>query len=111
MATSEEFARYVGDQLADAGSVRVKPLFGDYGVWLEGKYVGCICDDQLFVKNTPAGRAFAPGLRLAPPYEGAADALLVEDPEDAAFAAELVRRTWAALPAPRGKKKPRQTPR
>ena len=66
--------------------------------------MGCICDDQLFIKNTPAGRAFAPGLRLAPPYEGAGDALLVEDPEDAAFAAELLRHTWAALPAPRRKK-------
>ena len=35
---------------------------------------------------------------------GAGDALLVEDPEDAAFAAELLRHTWAALPAPRRKK-------
>lgn len=105
MATSEQFARYIGDQLAVAGRVEIKKMFGEYGIWLEGKYVGCICGDQLFIKDTPAGRAFAPQLGLAPPYKGAANALLVEDPEDAPLAAELLKRTWQALPAPRTKKK------
>lgn len=106
MATSAEFAGYIGDQLASLERITVKKMFGEYGVWLEEKYVGCICDDQLFVKDTPAGRAFAPALELAPPYEGAGNALLVADPEDADFVTELIRLTYAALPRPR-KKKPK----
>ncbi|WP_034412062.1 TfoX/Sxy family protein [Derxia gummosa] len=34
-----------------------KRMFGEYALYLDGKVVGFICDDQLFVKPTDAGTA------------------------------------------------------
>jgi len=57
MATNKEFADYVGDQLIAAGNISCKKMFGEYGVYLDEKIVGLICDNQLFIKKTEAGRA------------------------------------------------------
>ncbi|RYD21729.1 MAG: response regulator, partial [Spirochaetia bacterium] len=32
---------------------------GEYGLYLDGRLVALVCDDQLFVKPTVAGRAYA----------------------------------------------------
>jgi len=49
-----------------------KRMFGEYGLYCEGKLVALACDDQLFVKVTEAGRAW-PGdaVELAPAYPSA----------------------------------------
>ena len=55
-------------------------------------------------KITPVGRALLPAAEIVMPHEGARF-LYVEDLEDRAFLAELVRQTCAALPAPRPRRK------
>ena len=34
-------------------------MFGEYGVYVDGKMIGLICDDQLYVKPTASGRLHA----------------------------------------------------
>ena len=46
------------EALAGAGAVSARKMFGEYGVYCDGKIVGLVCDDQLFVKVTEAGRAW-----------------------------------------------------
>ena len=57
MGTSKEFADYVCDQLMVAGNISCKKMFGEYGVYLDEKIVGLICDNQFFLKKTEAGTA------------------------------------------------------
>ena len=97
MASSPEFVRYVCEQLADAGEITCKRMFGEYGLYCDGVFFAVICGDQLFVKITPAGQAAFPDLPKAPPYEGARDYFLVEDVEDREQLAKLVRVTCEAL--------------
>ena len=68
--------------------------------------VGLICDDQLFVKPTPGGRAFAGAIGEAPPYPGAKPFLLVDADrwDDAEWLVELVRISTTELPVPKPKK-------
>jgi hypothetical protein len=68
--------------------------------------VALICDDTLFVKPTPEGRAFAGQLEEGPPYPGAKPCLIVPEDQldDADRLAELIRITAEALPAPKPKK-------
>lgn len=103
MASTEEFVKYVADQLRDAGEIVYRKMFGEYGIYCDGKIFGLICDDQLFLKITEAGKAAEPRLSEAPPYEGAKPYFLIEDVDDKAFLTDLVRRTCEELPAPKSK--------
>ena len=97
MASHPDYVAYVVEQLRDAGSVRARKMFGEYGLFCDGTFFGVICDDQLFIKITLQGEAAFPDLPKAPPYEGAKDSFVVEDVDDPTMAAELTRITCEAL--------------
>lgn len=106
MATSSRTAEYLLEQLAGAGDCSVRRMFGEYALYYDTKVVGFICDDQLFLKQTGAGRNLLTEVTLGKPYPGAKDYFLVpgdqwEDPE---HLGALVRATAEALPLPTPKK-------
>lgn len=105
MASREEFVQYTVDQLSDAGTITYRKMFGEYGVYCDGKIFALICDDQLFIKITEAGKRLAPHLKTMPPYEGAKPYFLVEEIDDRKFLTEFVTETCKELPMPKPKKK------
>ena len=56
MASSREFVDYVVEQLSGAGEIRYRAMFGEYGLYLDGKFFAMVCDNQLLFKDTEAGR-------------------------------------------------------
>lgn len=104
MASKVEFVQYIADQLQEAGMITCRKMFGDYGIYCDGKIFALICDDQLFVKCTEGGRKLAPDLQKVPPYEGAKPYFLIEAVDDREFLVELVTVTCRELPAPKPKK-------
>ncbi len=56
MSTKPEFAQYVCDQIQGLGTVTFKKMFGEYGLYCNGKICGLICDDMLFVRVCPTGK-------------------------------------------------------
>lgn len=105
MSSSPEFVQYVADQAAGAGTITYRKMFGEYGMYCDGKFFALICDDQFFIKITDAGRKMAPGLEQAPPYEGAKPYFLIEDLDDRDFLTAFIQATLKELPAPKPKKK------
>ena len=99
MASHQDFVDYVAEQLREAGTIRSRKMFGEYGLFCDGIFFAVICGDQLFVKITPAGQAAFPDLPKAPPYEGAKDYLLAEDVDDREGLTRLVQVTCEALRA------------
>ena len=105
MATDKEFADYVRDQMSRAGDVSSRKMFGEYAIYLDGKVVALVCDNQCFVKRTDEGRAFLGHVTEGPPFPGANPYFLIADElDDRERLAELVRITARALPAPKPKK-------
>ena len=105
MATQARFADYIGDQFAAAGPISLRKMFGEYAVYLEGKVVALLCDNQCFVKPTAAGRALLGHVTEGTPYPGAKPHFLIAGQlEDQALMARLLRATAAELPAPKAKK-------
>lgn len=104
MATDAGYAKYVCDQLRAAGAISARKMFGEYGLYRHEKIVGLICDNQLFVKPTPAGEAVLGTPSYGAPYPGARPFFdvsdLLEDPE---WLVRLIEATDAALPAPKKK--------
>lgn len=105
MASNPEFVQYIADQLAPAGQVTYHKMFGDYGVYLDGKMFALVCDDQLFIKITKEGTALAPQLPKAPPYDGAKDYFLYEDVDDREHMIAFVQATCRELPMPSPKRR------
>lgn len=106
MASDGDFAKFVTDQMAGAGRATCRKMFGEFAVYLEGKVVALICDNQLFVKPTEPGRALLNRVTEGRPYPGAKPYFLIEDELDnRERLAALMRATARALPAPSEKKR------
>ena len=78
MPTSRKTVYFIVEQAASAGAGAAKPMFGEYGLYCDGKMVAVIGDDQLFVKPTGTGRALAGGAQEVAPYPGAKPCLLID---------------------------------
>ncbi len=113
MPSQQSIVDFIASQMAAAGDVSARKMFGEYGIWCDGKSVALVCDDQLFVKPTLPGRAFVgEDCMEAPAYRGAKPSLVIDADrwDDADWMARLIAVTAAALPLPKPKKaKPAQT--
>lgn len=107
MATDKSFAEFIADQVEHAGVITCKKMFGEYGLYCDGKIVAFICDNKLFIKPTDAGRNFiGDTITEAPPYPGAKMYFLIGDKvEDRDWISKLIRITYNELPEPKEKKK------
>lgn len=103
MTTDRKTVDYIVDQIARAGDVAAKPMFGEYGLYCDGKMIAIIGNEQLFIKPTKGGRSLADGAEEVSPYPGAKPCLLIEPDrwDDAEWMNELARITAAELPAPK----------
>ena len=111
MASQQGTVDFIIEQAARAGTISARKMFGEYGVYCDGKIVALVCDNSLFMKQTPAGLAFIGNAALGPPYPGAKPSIIIPEEhwEDADWMAELFRVTAAALPVPAIKRKARKS--
>ncbi|MDY3617908.1 TfoX/Sxy family protein [Agathobaculum sp.] len=106
MASTLEFVQYVCDQLSEAGTITFKRMFGEFGLYCDGKFFATVEDDQLCLKMTEAGKELLGEPVVIEPHEGA-HYFYIENLDDRTFLGRLVRATCGALPArkPRKRKK------
>lgn len=108
MATSHETVIYLLDQLTELGNrVRTRKMFGEYALYCDEKVVGLICDDQLFVKITPASSNYlGDNHEQGSPYPGAKPHFLIggDIVENKDAFVSLVITTADSLPRPLPKK-------
>lgn len=71
--TAEKLLVHI-QQIADA---RIRPMMGEYLLYVNDKVTGQINHSQLFIKVTPFGDAFAKDLERESPYDGAKLAFVV----------------------------------
>ncbi|ACV25615.1 TfoX/Sxy family protein [Kangiella koreensis] len=106
MASDLEFVEFVVEQIADECETTFRKMFGEYALYSKGKVVALICDNQLFIKPTVAGKEFIGDYVEAPAYPGAKPSLLIEDQiEESEWLTQLIRITERELPTPKPKKK------
>ena len=91
MASNADFVQYVADQCSGAGEITTKKMFGEYGIYCDGKIFGLICDDCFYLHELP--------------YEGAKEYFYIADVDDHDYLSQLVSETCKTLPNPKPKKK------
>ncbi|WP_295958633.1 TfoX/Sxy family protein [Rhodoferax sp.] len=111
MSTHPSTAEFLLDQLAATGNASVRRMFGEYCLYLAGKPVGLVCDNQLFLKPTDAGKAVMPQPVEGFPFPSARAhwCVTADQWEDAPWLCQLIQATAGALPEPKAKapRKPR----
>ena len=105
MATSRQFVETVLEQLSGLEDVRVRPMMGEYLLYVRDRYAAGLCDNRLLVKPTPSARALLPDAVLEAPSEGAQPMLVVDCLEDRAKLEQLFTAIWDELPPPKPKRR------
>ena len=93
MATNADLVQYIVEQASKAGEVSARKMFGDYCLYCNGKVVGLICDDYLYLKPL---KQLQPLLhecdqQMRPPYDGAKPHYLITDVDDRDYVSMLVK--------------------
>jgi DNA transformation protein len=107
MSTSQSTIDFLLDQLAGLPDVHARKMFGEYALYCGDKVIALVCDNQLFVKITPPGKALVgAGYQEGQAYPGAKPSLLIGADliEDCERLCELICVTARALPPPKPKK-------
>ncbi|MBX9906347.1 TfoX/Sxy family protein [Patescibacteria group bacterium] len=107
MATGPSTVEYILDQLVDLRAITVKKMFGEYALYKEGKVVGLICSDTLFIKRTVGGQKY-----LGNDYiegiacPGAKPSIQIDSEkiEDHVWLSKLIQITFDELPEPKKRK-------
>ena len=105
MASTKAYLDYVLEQLSGLKDISFRAMMGEYVLYYQGKVFGGIYDNRFLVKPVPSAKALMPDAPSELPYDGAKEMLLVENPEDKTFLAELLQAMEKELPAPKKKKK------
>ena len=108
MASSLDYVEYVCEQIGGAGEITYKKMFGEYGIYCNGKVVGVICDNQFFVKKTDAGASIYPDCEEGAPYTGAKAHFVIDSVDDRNLMAKFISATYEELPMVKPKKKKKQ---
>lgn len=112
MASDRSVVEHMAEQMAGAGHISFRPMFGEYGIYCDGKVVAFVCDNTLFLKPLPALLAVLDSPEMGPCYPGSKDYVIVtNDLDDPERLARLVRIVAEAAPEPKPKKpkKPKAT--
>jgi len=106
VASQQSTVDSILSQIQDAGHVSAKKMFGEYGIFVDGKMAAIVGDDQLFVKITAGGAALVGECDEVPPYPGAKPCFLVPQSrwQDSEWMTQLFRVTAEELPEPKKKK-------
>ena len=94
-----EYNEYVREVLSVAGDIVIKSMMGGYLVYLNGKLIGDICDNELFSKRTPTSDRLLADSELRYHYEGSKTLMHLFDRfEDVALVQELLDGMYLELP-------------
>ena len=106
MASDQKFVDFITDQIVSKGEITAKKMFGEYGIYSDGKLFGLICDNKLFIKPTNAGRQFIGEVKETSPYQGAKPSFLIEDKiDDKEWLSRLVKISVEELSLPKPQKR------
>ncbi len=105
MATKQETVDQITSTLASLEGVQAKKMFGEYGLYVEGKMVGLIAKDQLYIKMSDISDSYLDVSHEGKPFPNSKGLLLVPEKklQDKAWLTEFVSKTAEQLPAPKPK--------
>jgi TfoX/Sxy family transcriptional regulator of competence genes len=101
MATDLDYILYLHEQAGLGNELSHKKMFGEYALYLRGRVIGFVCDNQVFLKPTDPGKQLLGKIKEGAPYPGAKLYLLIDEAiDDPELLRRLLTTTAEALPLP-----------
>jgi TfoX/Sxy family transcriptional regulator of competence genes len=79
MATSKDTAEFIQSKLRHPDRILTKRMFGEFGLYADGKMVAVICDDRFYVKVAPASAELEDQCEKGEPYPRAKPHYLIDE--------------------------------
>ena len=94
-----EFNEYVRASFSESDDIVIQSMMGGYLVYFNGKLIGDICNNELFLKRTPTSDRLLADSELRYPYEGSKTLMHVFDNfDDKTLIMNLLDGMYAELP-------------
>lgn len=103
MKTTKPQAEAILHVIQKVVDARIRPMMGEYLLYINEKVAGQINHGDLYIKVTQFGETFAPELKKDPPYDGAKPSFVIPATklEDQAWLEPFLSGTVAELPTPK----------
>ncbi|MBY0376842.1 TfoX/Sxy family protein [Patescibacteria group bacterium] len=107
MSTQKETVEFILEKLGEPKRFTTRAMFGEYALYADGKVVGLICNDQLYVKILPASKELEDICDKDQAYPGSKLYYLVEESmlSQLPHLPEILLDIAKSLPKPKPKKK------
>ena len=107
MSTQSETAEFILERLSPRDRFSVRAMFGEYALYADGKVVGLICNDLLYVKILPESRELESLCEQDTPYPGAKLYYVISEDQLVSLEnlSDLLFTLAESLPLPKPKKK------
>lgn len=103
MATTENFIKYVCEQIEGVGIIRYRCMFGEYMVYVNDKPILLVCDNTVYVKKLDIINELMKNNEVGYPYEGAKEHYIL-DIDDTEFTKKIISLVESVTSIPKKKK-------
>ncbi len=104
MSTTNEYIKYVCDQIRDVGEIRYKKMFGEFMVYVNNKPIIIVCDNIPFVKKLDCIKDMMKNAEIGFPYDGAKEHYVL-DIDNRDFCKSVIIKLEKVTPLPKSKRK------
>lgn len=104
MATSKEYALFVENLFRGLDGFSMKRMFGEYGIYLQGRVLGFLCDEQILLQDTPTARKLLPDAERKELFPGSKLFIIFSDEGNHHLLQSVAQAIWEELPVPKPRK-------
>ena len=104
MATSREYALFVENLFRGVEGFSMKRMFGEYGIYLQGRVLGFLCDEQILLQDTPTARKLLPNAERKELFPGSKLFIIFSDEGNHHLLQSVAQAMWEELPVPKPRK-------
>ena len=82
----------------------MKRMFGEYGIYLQGRVLGFLCDEQILLQDTPTARKLLPNAERKELFPGSKLFIIFSDEGNHHLLQSVAQAMWEELPVPKTRK-------
>lgn len=82
----------------------MKRMFGEYGIYLQGRVLGFLCDEQILLQDTPTARKLLPNAERKELFPGSKLFIIFSDEGNHHLLQSVAQAMWEELPVPKPRK-------
>ena len=82
----------------------MKRMFGEYGIYLQGRVLGFLCDEQILLQDTPTARKLLPNAERKELIPGSKLFIIFSDEGNHHLLQSVAQAMWEELPVPKPRK-------